>query len=155
RGSHDGWGSISYEKVTPSAMRSVISHAHVLEHDVISVDSATCGWRNSARPLIRQAFCIKNPAPSQKRDYFRWGCFLALEALRPGGVPLHLGGAVGLALATGQDVHLHLGLGAGGTDDDGGAIHQLVAQHVGAGQLHGGAVAGGGVHHAAVLVVLP
>ncbi|WP_297213035.1 hypothetical protein, partial [uncultured Flavonifractor sp.] len=30
---HDGWGSISCEKVTPSVMRSVISEAHVPGND--------------------------------------------------------------------------------------------------------------------------
>ena len=39
-------------------------------------------------------------------------------------------------------------LGAGGPHDDGGAVRQLVPQHVGAGQLHGGFLPGGGVHHA-------
>ena len=34
---HGGCGSISYEKVTPSAMRSVIFPAHVRENNVIPI----------------------------------------------------------------------------------------------------------------------
>ena len=46
---HDGWGSISYEIVTPPAMRSVLSEAHVPGKERFSFDSAACGRRNSAR----------------------------------------------------------------------------------------------------------
>ena len=50
----------------------------------------------------------------------------AFEGLGPGGVLGHLLVTGGLALAVGQDVDLHLGLGAGGADDEAGAVGHLV-----------------------------
>ena len=52
---------------------------------------------------------------------------LALQGLSPGGVLGHLLVALGLGDAVGQDVDLHLGLGAGGTDDQAGAVGHLIA----------------------------
>ena len=53
---HGGRGSISCEIVAPSAMRSVISEAHVPENDGFSFDSCGCGRRNSARLSLTEGF---------------------------------------------------------------------------------------------------
>ena len=53
---HGGRGSFSYEKVTPSTMRSVISDAHVAGNDGFSFDSCGCGRRNSARLSFGEGF---------------------------------------------------------------------------------------------------
>ena len=82
------------------------------------------------------------------------GVLLLLQAVHPLAVLVQIGLGVGGVLALGQDVDLDLGLRAGGTDDDGGAVGHLKAQHVGAGELHGGFCAGGTVHNGAVGVVL-
>ena len=77
-----------------------------------------------------------------------------LEGVHPLAVLLDVGVPLRGVRALGEDVDLDLGLGAGGADDDGGAVGQLEAEHVGAGQLHGALRAGGAVGDAAVGVVL-
>ena len=75
------------------------------------------------------------------------------QGLGPGGVLLHFSLAVSAVGAGGQNIDFDLGFGARGTDHQGGAVGQLVSQHVGPCQLHGGSLSCGSVPFGAGLVV--
>ncbi len=100
---------------------------------------------------LRPKTGAKSPLPSNRKRAF---CMLSLQAIGPGGVLGHLGVTLLPGGAVGQDVDLDLLLGAGGPDDQAGAVGHLVAQDVGPGQLHSGLLAALHTDHAAVLVVL-
>ena len=69
---HDGQGSISWEKVAPSVMRSVISEAYSPRDDGYSLDSVFRGRRSSARLSLRRFFeslkARKEGAAEEKQD---------------------------------------------------------------------------------------
>ena len=79
------------------------------------------------------AICLPPPCAAKgRRDSFEPDGLFAgfrsvFQALGPGGVLLHSGGAGGLIGPVGQDIDLDLGLGARGTDNQAGAVGQLVA----------------------------